>query len=139
MRRSRPWPPVRARKSRSRRPRAPMPCCRRCCRQSARSFVRSTQPMDEHVLTTYLRADEVFVRGQGARLWDADGRQWLDFLGGIAVSALGHNHPRLVAELTEQLGTLIHTSNLFRHPYTDEVATRVARLTGLEAVFFTNS
>jgi len=95
--------------------------------------------MDEHVLTTYLRADEVFVRGQGARLWDADGRQWLDFLGGIAVSALGHNHPRLVAELTEQLGTLIHTSNLFRHPYTDEVATRVARLTGLEAVFFTNS
>jgi len=95
--------------------------------------------MDEHVLTTYLRADEVFVRGQGARLWDADGRQWLDFLGGIAVSALGHNHPRLVAELTEQLGSLIHTSNLFRHPYTDEVAARVARLTGLQAVFFTNS
>lgn len=95
--------------------------------------------MDEHVLTTYLRADEVFVRGQGARLWDADGRQWLDFLGGIAVSALGHNHPRLVAELTDQLGALIHTSNLFRHPYTDEVATRVARLSGLEAVFFTNS
>jgi len=95
--------------------------------------------MDEHVLTTYLRADEVFVRGQGARLWDADGRQWLDFLGGIAVSALGHNHPRLVAELTDQLGKLIHTSNLFRHPYTDEVAARVTRLSGMEAAFFTNS
>lgn len=95
--------------------------------------------MDEHVLSTYLRADEVFVRGEGARLWDSDGRQWIDFLGGIAVSALGHNHPRLVAELTDQLGRLIHTSNLFRHPYTEEVATRVARLCGLEAVFFTNS
>jgi len=95
--------------------------------------------MDEHVLSTYLRADEIFVRGQGARLWDSDGRQWLDFLGGIAVSALGHNHPRLVAELTDQLGRLIHTSNLFRHPYTDEVATRVARLAGMQAVFFTNS
>jgi predicted acetylornithine/succinylornithine family transaminase len=95
--------------------------------------------MDEHVLSTYLRADEVFVRGQGARLWDADGRQWLDFLGGIAVSALGHNHPRLVAELTDQLGKLIHTSNLFRHPYTDEVAARVTRLSGMEAAFFTNS
>jgi predicted acetylornithine/succinylornithine family transaminase len=95
--------------------------------------------MDEHVLSTYLRADEVFVRGQGARLWDAEGRQWLDFLGGIAVSALGHNHPRLVAALRDQLGRLIHTSNLFRHPYTEEVATRVARLAGMEAVFFTNS
>ena len=95
--------------------------------------------MDEHVLSTYLRADEVFVRGEGARLWDADGRQWIDFLGGIAVSALGHAHPRLVAELTDQLGKLIHTSNLFRHPYTEEVAARVARLSGMEAVFFTNS
>ncbi len=95
--------------------------------------------MDEHVLSTYLRADEVFVRGQGARLWDADGRQWLDFLGGIAVSALGHNHPRLVAELIDQLGKLIHTSNLFRHPYTDEGAERVTRLAGMEAAFFTNS
>ncbi len=95
--------------------------------------------MDEHVLPTYLRADEVFVRGQGARLWDANGKCWIDFLGGIAVSALGHAHPRLVAELTDQLGKLIHTSNLFRHPYTEEVAARVARLSGMEAVFFTNS
>lgn len=95
--------------------------------------------MDEHLLTTYLRADEVFVRGSGARLFDADGRQWIDFLGGIAVSALGHAHPRLVSELTDQLGKLIHTSNLFRHPYTDEVATRIARLTGMQAAFFTNS
>ena len=95
--------------------------------------------MDEHVLSTYLRADEVFVRGEGARLWDSEGKQWIDFLGGIAVSALGHNHPRLVRELTDQLGKLIHTSNLFRHPYTDEVAERVTRLAGMQAAFFTNS
>lgn len=95
--------------------------------------------MDEHVLSTYLRADEVFVRGEGARLWDASGKCWIDFLGGIAVSALGHAHPRLVSELSDQLAKLIHTSNLFRHPYTEEVAARVARLSGMEALFFTNS
>lgn len=95
--------------------------------------------MADHVLNTYRRADEVFVRGRGARLWDAEGREWLDFLGGIAVSALGHDHPRLTAELCDQVGKLIHVSNLFRHPYTDEVAERVARLSGLAAVFFANS
>lgn len=95
--------------------------------------------MDEHVLPTYRRAEEVFVRGQGAVLWDERGREYLDFLGGIAVSALGHAHPRLVAELSDQLGKVIHVSNLFRHAYTEEVAARLARLTGLEAVFFANS
>ena len=95
--------------------------------------------MDEHVLPTYKRADEVFVSGCGAELVDRDGRVWLDFLGGIAVSALGHGHPRLVEALRDQVGKVIHLSNLFRHPYTEEVAGRVARLCGLEAVFFTNS
>jgi acetylornithine/succinyldiaminopimelate/putrescine aminotransferase len=95
--------------------------------------------MDEHVLKTYLRADEVFVAGAGAELWDAQGRRWLDFLGGIAVSALGHGHPKLQAAIADQAGKVIHLSNLFRHPYTEEVAGRVARLTGLEAVFFANS
>lgn len=95
--------------------------------------------IDAHVFKTYKRQPEVFVRGEGARLWDADGKEYLDFLGGIAVSALGHNHPRLVAELTDQLGRLVHTSNLFRHPYTEQVAERVARLARMEAVFFTNS
>lgn len=95
--------------------------------------------MDEHVLPTYKRAEEVFVSGCGAELVDRDGRVWLDFLGGIAVSALGHAHPRLVEALRDQVGKVIHLSNLFRHPYTEEVAGRVARLCGLEAVFFTNS
>lgn len=95
--------------------------------------------MDTHVLDTYKRAPETFVAGRGARLRDADGRVWLDFLGGIAVSALGHAHPRLVAAIREQAGELIHVSNLFRHPYTDQVGERLARLTGLEACFFSNS
>ncbi len=95
--------------------------------------------MDEHVMSTYRRAEEVLVGGRGAQVWDESGRVWLDFLGGIAVSALGHSHPRLVEALRDQAGRLIHVSNLFRHPYTEEVAARLAKLSGLEAVFFTNS
>jgi predicted acetylornithine/succinylornithine family transaminase len=95
--------------------------------------------MDEHVLHTYLRADEVFVRGRGCELVDQNGKVYLDFLSGIAVSALGHDHPELVAALRDQLGRIVHVSNLYRHPYTEEVATRIARLARMEAVFFTNS
>jgi predicted acetylornithine/succinylornithine family transaminase len=95
--------------------------------------------MSEHVLNTYQRADETFVGGRGARVWDREGRVWLDFLSGIAVSALGHGHPVLTSELQDQVGRLIHVSNLFRHPYTEEVAERITRLCGLSAVFFSNS
>lgn len=95
--------------------------------------------MDEHVLHTYKRAPEVFVEGKGALLYDRDGREYLDFLAGIAVSALGHKHPQLSAALKDQVDRLIHTSNLFRNPYTEPVAERLARLSGLESVFFTNS
>lgn len=95
--------------------------------------------MDEHVMRTYLRQEEVFVDGHGARLRTEDGREFLDFLGGIAVSALGHAHPRIVEALQDQAGKVLHTSNLYRHPYTEKVATLLAELSGLEAVFFTNS
>jgi predicted acetylornithine/succinylornithine family transaminase len=95
--------------------------------------------VDEHVLTTYRRAEEVFVDGRGAEIRDESGKVYLDFLGGIAVSALGHGHPELVAALKDQVGKLIHVSNLYRHPYTEEVAARIARLTHLEACFFSNS
>jgi predicted acetylornithine/succinylornithine family transaminase len=94
--------------------------------------------MDEHVLHTYLRAEEVFVSGDGAEVVDQSGKKYLDFLGGIAVSALGHAHPKLIEALKDQLG-LIHLSNLYRHPYTEEVAGRLARLSGMSSVFFTNS
>jgi acetylornithine/N-succinyldiaminopimelate aminotransferase len=95
--------------------------------------------MDEHVIPTYRRAGPVFVSGKGAQLFDAEGRTYLDLLSGIGVTALGHGHPRWSAAVAEQAAGLAHVSNLWRHPYTEEVAARLARLSGLEAVFFSNS
>ncbi len=95
--------------------------------------------MDEHVLLTYRRAEEVFVSGYGAEIRDEQGEAYLDFLSGIAVNALGHAHEEIVAAVEDQARHVIHTSNLFRHPYTEEAASRIAHLTGLEACFFSNS
>lgn len=95
--------------------------------------------MDEGVMKTYARADEVFVDGHGALLRDSQGREFLDFLAGIAVSALGHGHQGLAEALRDQVGKVVHLSNLFRHPYTEQVATRLCQLTGMAAAFFTNS
>jgi acetylornithine/N-succinyldiaminopimelate aminotransferase len=95
--------------------------------------------MDEGVMKTYARAQEVFVDGRGAVLVDSNGREFLDFLGGIAVSALGHGHATLAAELRDQVGKVVHLSNLFRHPYTEQVATRLCRHADMAAAFFTNS
>jgi predicted acetylornithine/succinylornithine family transaminase len=95
--------------------------------------------MDEHVLKTYRRAGPVFVHGEGAILVDQDGREHLDFLAGIAVSALGHAHPALTEALRDQIGKVLHVSNLYRHQFTEPVAERLAELSGLDSVFFTNS
>ncbi|GDY00944.1 acetylornithine aminotransferase [Planctomycetota bacterium] len=95
--------------------------------------------MDEGLMKTYARTDEVFVDGRGAVLIDNLGREYLDFLAGIAVSALGHGHPELAANLRDQVGKFVHLSNLFRHPYTEQVALRMCRLSGMAAAFFTNS
>lgn len=91
------------------------------------------------MVRNYSRADEVFVDGCGAELRTAEGEVYLDFLGGIGVSALGHGHAALAEALADQAARTLHVSNLFRHPYTEEVASRLARLTGLEAALFTNS
>src|SRR5690242_8353837 len=92
-----------------------------------------------HVMNTYARQPVAFVRGQGVWLWDEAGKKYLDALAGIAVNTLGHNHPRLVRALTEQIGRIIHTSNLFRVPQQEAAADRVAEITGLDEVFFCNS
>jgi acetylornithine/N-succinyldiaminopimelate aminotransferase len=93
----------------------------------------------QHVLQTYKRAPVVFVRGQGSRLIDANGRSYLDFLSGIGVVVLGHAHPGLAAAIAEQAGTLIQTSNLYFHPLQGQLAARLAALSGLQRTFFCNS
>lgn len=97
------------------------------------------ETIEPHVMPTYARADEVFVDGHGAVLRDADGRNHLDFLSGIAVTALGHAHPKLTAALQDQVAKVAHLSNLFRHPYTEDVAGRLCAHTGMHKAFFTNS
>ena len=92
-----------------------------------------------HVMNTYARLPVAFVRGQGVWLYDAAGKAYLDALAGIAVNTLGYAHPRLVAALTEQIGRIIHTSNLFQIPLQEQAADRIAAITGLEEVFFCNS
>ena len=92
-----------------------------------------------HVLQTYKRQPVAFVRGSGVHLYDVDGREYLDFVTGIGVAALGHAHPGLSAAIADQAATLIHTSNLYYHPFQAEAATRLAQLSGLPRVFFCNS
>jgi predicted acetylornithine/succinylornithine family transaminase len=92
-----------------------------------------------YVLQTYKRQPVVFVRGDGTRLEDIDGRVYLDFISGIGVSVLGHGHPALARAVAAQASALIHTSNLYYHPLQAQVAARMAELSGLQRSFFCNS
>jgi len=92
-----------------------------------------------HVLQTYKRQPVAFVWGRGARLYDVDGREYLDFVSGIGVTSLGHAHPGLTAAIADQAATLLHTSNLYYHPFQAEAAARLAQLSGLSRTFFCNS
>jgi acetylornithine/N-succinyldiaminopimelate aminotransferase len=91
------------------------------------------------VMATYARQDIVFERGEGAWLVSTSGERYLDFASGVAVNALGHAHPRLVAALTGQAGKLWHTSNLYRVAGQERLAERLARCTFAERIFFCNS
>ena len=93
----------------------------------------------QHVLQTYKRNPVVFVRGEGPRLFDENGRAYLDFISGIGVVVLGHAHPGLAAVVADQAETLIHTSNLYYHPLQGQLAARLAQLSGLPRAFFCNS
>jgi acetylornithine/N-succinyldiaminopimelate aminotransferase len=91
------------------------------------------------LLPTYERQPILFVRGRGVYLWDSQGRQYLDFLSGIGVNALGHNHPVVQAAIRRQAGRLIHVSNLFFHEYQAELARLLTEISGLDRAFFCNS
>ena len=95
--------------------------------------------MSSHLLPTYARIDLAFERGEGAWLFTAEGERYLDFTSGVAVNALGHAHPALVAALTEQAHKLWHVSNLYRIPQAERLAERLCAASFADVAFFCNS
>lgn len=95
--------------------------------------------MPSHLMDTYARLPVAFARGEGVWLYDAAGRRYLDALAGIAVSGLGHAHPRLVRAIAEQAARVIHTSNLYEIPLQSELADRLCALAGMDEAFFCSS
>jgi acetylornithine/N-succinyldiaminopimelate aminotransferase len=89
-----------------------------------------------HVMNTYGRLPIALSHGQGCRVWDVNGKCYLDALGGIAVNTLGHNHPRLVPALQDQISKIIHSSNYYHVPLQETLAAKLVELSGLENVFF---
>jgi acetylornithine/N-succinyldiaminopimelate aminotransferase len=93
----------------------------------------------QYLMQNYARLPLVLVRGQGVRVWDAEGRSYLDCVGGIAVNSVGHCHPKVVAAITGQAEELIHCSNLYWFPQSAALAKRLVHLSGLDRAFFCNS
>ena len=91
---------------------------------------------EPHVMPTYGRVPLALSYGRGCRVWDTEGKAYLDGLGGIAVNTLGHAHPKLVPALQEQIGKLIHTSNYYLSPLQEQLAAKLCELSGLTNVFF---
>jgi len=100
------------------------------------AFIEAASP---HVMTTYGRLPIALSHGQGVWVWDVNGKKYLDGLGGIAVNTVGHNHPRLVPALQDQVAKLIHTSNYYHVPLQEELAARLVERSGMTNVFFCNS
>jgi len=93
----------------------------------------------QHVMPTYGRQAVTFSHGEGAWIWDTSGKRYLDGLCGIAVTGLGHAHPRVTAAIREQAGRLIHSSNLYRIEGQEQLADRLCNLASMDNVFFCNS
>ena len=94
----------------------------------------------QHVMQTYGRTQVAFVRGEGTKLWDSEGKEYLDFVGGIAVTSLGHAHPAVADAIADQARTLLHVSNLYYNDVQPRLAARLdALLGGGGRVFFSNS
>ena len=96
-------------------------------------------PVEPHVMNTYGRVPIALSHGRGCRVWDVNGKEYLDALGGIAVNTLGHGHPKLVPALQDQVAKLIHTSNYYYNPATEELAAKLCERSGLDKVFFCSS
>ena len=108
--------------------------------EMTKSFADQVRDVEaRHVMQTYKRAPIVLVRGEGSRVWDSEGRAYLDFTSGVGVASLGHANPGLARVIAEQASTLMHTSNLFFHPFQAELASKLATLSGLDRAFFCNS
>lgn len=95
--------------------------------------------MNDPLMSVYARLPVAFARGEGTRLWDTAGNEYLDSLAGVAVCGLGHAHPAITRAITEQATCLLHTSNIYRIPLQEALATRLNGLAGMERAFFANS
>jgi acetylornithine/N-succinyldiaminopimelate aminotransferase len=100
---------------------------------------RPTGDMMQHVMSTYGRQSIAFARGKGSWLWDLQGKRYLDCVSGVAVSGLGHAHPRLVAAISSQAARAMHVSNLYEIPEQEQLAARLCELAGMDNAFFCNS
>ncbi|MFM2274307.1 MAG: hypothetical protein RL211_179 [Pseudomonadota bacterium] len=100
---------------------------------AAATFIEASSP---HVMNTYGRLPIALSHGQGCRVWDVNGKEYLDALGGIAVNTLGHNHPKLVPALQDQIAKIIHSSNYYHVPNQEKLAAKLVELSGLTNVFF---
>lgn len=99
----------------------------------AATFIEASSP---HVMNTYGRLPIALSHGRGCRVWDVNGKEYLDALGGIAVNTLGHNHPKLVPALQDQIAKIIHSSNYYHVPNQEKLAAKLVELSGLTNVFF---
>ena len=99
----------------------------------ASPFIEASSP---HVMNTYGRVPIALSHGQGCRVWDVNGKSYLDALGGIAVNTLGHNHPKLVPALQDQIAKIIHSSNYYHVPNQEVLAKKLVELSGMTNVFF---
>lgn len=97
------------------------------------------EEIPQSVMPTYARIPVAFVRGEGSYVYDSNGKRYLDGLTGIAVCGLGHAHPKVADAIARQASTLLHTSNLYRIPGQERLASRLCEISGMDNVFFCNS
>jgi len=95
--------------------------------------------VSHHLMNTYKRSDMIFTHGRGCYVFDQNGKKYLDFLGGIAVNALGYSYPDLVKTIRREAGRAVHVSNLFHNPFQGPLAAKLAKWSHMDRVFFTNS